>query len=108
MTGIGFARFAKKYNLNVVSYIDSDPAFTGMHIGSIPINQTNSMDDLKKKYSNLVVVLAVALKEDEILCTLKNLGFKKDDFINYRKAIRDLYQWYASPKNINLNSVDFL
>jgi len=90
MTGIGFSRFAKNNNLNVVSYIDSDPAFKGMNIGSIPINQTNNLDDLKKKYTNLIIVLAVALKENEILYALQKKDFKKDDIINYRDYV-DLF-----------------
>ena len=37
MTGIGFYRFAQKNNLNVVSFVDSDPALIDLSIGSIPI-----------------------------------------------------------------------
>tara|TARA_Y100000031_G_C8228901_1_gene389874 strand:- start:215 stop:478 length:264 start_codon:yes stop_codon:yes gene_type:complete len=64
MTGIGFSRFANNNNLNVVSFVDSDPAFRDMSIGSIPIYETNYLEKLKEKYSNLIIIIAVALKED--------------------------------------------
>jgi MoaA/NifB/PqqE/SkfB family radical SAM enzyme len=90
MTGIGFSRLAKRNNLEVVSYVDSDTAFKGMSIGSTPIYKTSYLKKLKKKYNNLIIVVAVALKEDEILSSLHNNGFGKDDYINYTSAV-DIY-----------------
>ena len=91
MTGVGFSRFAKKNNLNIVSYVDSDPAFRGMSIGSTPIYETNYLKKLKEKYSNLIIVLAVALKEDEILLFLHENGFEKEDYINYSSYVDIFY-----------------
>ena len=90
MTGIGFSRFARENKFNIVAFVDSDPAFKSMSIGSIPIYDTIYLKTLKVKYSDLIIVIAVALKEDEILSILHNNGFGKDDYLNYTSAV-DIY-----------------
>ena len=60
MTGIGFLRFAKKYNLNAVGFVDSDPSLVGRKINNLPVNRPSMIPALKAKNKDLAVVIAVS------------------------------------------------
>lgn len=83
MTGIGFLRFAKKHNLNVVGFVDSDPSLIGRKINNLPVSRPDSMSSLKAQNKNLVVVIAVSIKEDEIIDTLRRMGISGNDYVKY-------------------------
>jgi organic radical activating enzyme len=83
MTGVGFLRLAKKYNLNVVGFVDGDPSLSEVKISGIPISLPGIIPALKRKYKNLAVVVAVSIKEDEIISALKEYGVTKDGYIRY-------------------------
>ena len=83
MTGVGFLRLAKKHNLEVIGFVDGDPALEGVKVGGLPINLPKAIAALKNKYKNLVVVVAVSIKEDEIIGSLKKLGIADDGYIRY-------------------------
>ena len=71
MTGIGFLHFAKKNNLNVVGFIDSDQSLDETKVYNFPVFLPGKLLSLKKQHKNLVVVIAVSIKEDEIIDLLK-------------------------------------
>ncbi len=83
MTGIGFLRFAKKHNLNTIGFVDSDPSLAGKKISDLPISMPGILSSLKAKYKNLMVLVAVSIKEDEIISSLKELGMSDGDCISY-------------------------
>tara|TARA_B100001123_G_C15288736_1_gene1016636 strand:- start:769 stop:2079 length:1311 start_codon:yes stop_codon:yes gene_type:complete len=83
MTGMGLLRFSKKHNLNIVGFVDGDPSLTGKMIGDFKIDTPDKIKTLKAKYNNLSVVVAVALKEDEIINELDTMGVSKKDRVNY-------------------------
>jgi len=85
MTGVGLLRFAKKHNLRVVGFIDSDASFDGTSVYNLPVTQPNSLSSLRAKYKNLLVVVAVSAKEDEIIDSLKKIGMGPNDYINYKE-----------------------
>ena len=83
MTGIGFLRFAKKHKLDVVGFIDADSSLTGRKIDNLLINLPSMMPSLMVQYKNLVIVVAVSIKEDEIISLLKEFGMSDGDCIRY-------------------------
>jgi len=83
MTGIGLLRFTKKHKLNVIGFVDADPSLIGRKIENFQINKPDVIPSLKAEHDNLVVVVAVALKEDEIIKSLSEMGISKEDCINY-------------------------
>lgn len=83
MTGIGFLRFAQKHDLNAIGFVDSDPSLVGRKINNLPINIPGILPSLKAQYKNLVVVVAVSIKEDEIINSLKEFGMSDSDYIRY-------------------------
>ena len=83
MTGIGFLRFSNKHNLAVISFVDSDPSLTGKIWKGVPINSVNSLEEYYQKHDNLLIVIAASIKEDEIIDTLKRMGFSDKEYVNY-------------------------
>lgn len=83
MTGVGFLRFAKKHNLNTIGFVDSDPSLAGRKICNLLISVPGIISSLKARYNNLVVVVAVSIKEDEIINSLKEFGMLDRDCIRY-------------------------
>lgn len=83
MTGIGFLRFAKKHDLKTLCFIDSDPYLTGKNISDLIVNSPDKIPDLKAQNKNLVIVIAVSIKEDEIIDVLKDMGLTENDYIKY-------------------------
>ena len=73
MTGIGFLRFAKMHNIPIIGFVDSDTSLHGMMINNNLIHKPESILSLRSQYDNLIVLVAVALKEDEIIESMKDL-----------------------------------
>lgn len=84
MTGIGFLRFAKKYSLNIIGFIDSDKSLQGRKLDSFSISSPNELSALRARYHGLLVIVAVSVKEDEIVGLLQKGGLSKDDYLNYK------------------------
>ena len=83
MTGIGLLRFAKKHDLNIIGFVDTDSSLIGRKIDNFLINKPENIPSLKAEYDDLVVVIAVALKEDEIIKSLVEMGISGNDCVNY-------------------------
>ncbi|MDM8554390.1 radical SAM protein [Desulfococcaceae bacterium HSG7] len=83
MTGIGFLRFAKKHNLNVIGFVDSDPSLNGAKISNVPICSPDKIVSLMPQYKKLAIIIAVSIKEDEIIDVLKRMGLSRNDYIKY-------------------------
>tara|TARA_B100000315_G_C14585077_1_gene592567 strand:+ start:1704 stop:2975 length:1272 start_codon:yes stop_codon:yes gene_type:complete len=91
MTGIGFFRFAKKHNLNAVAFIDSDQSLGGASIYGLPVSLPKTLASLKQKHENLKVVVAVSIKEDEIIDMLNKTGMSSNDCIIYKKFCKHFF-----------------
>lgn len=91
MTGMGFLRFLRSNDLNAVSFVDSDPAFKEKNINAIPVYHPDHLPQLKEDHPRLVVVVAVSIKEKEILEQLNALDFDKNDIILYSDYCNAFY-----------------
>ena len=67
MTGMGFLRFSTSNNLNVLNFVDSDPALLGKKVNNLTVRAPNDLALLKQLNPNLIIVIAVSIKEDEII-----------------------------------------
>ena len=74
MTGIGALRQLKTKYINVIGFIDSDPAFDDKLVHGLPVFNKNSLEDIISKNYNLAIVVAVSLKEDEITYQLNSMN----------------------------------
>jgi MoaA/NifB/PqqE/SkfB family radical SAM enzyme len=84
MTGIGFFHLAKKHHLNIIGFVDSDPSLNGMNLYNLPITLPGNLSSLKAQYQNLVIVVAVSIKEDEIIDSLNEIGLSSKDYVIYK------------------------
>lgn len=79
MTGLGAIRFLRHHGKSAVCFVDSDPAFKDRYVASLPVLKPTQ---LKQKISENnwkpLIVIAVALKEIEIIAALK-----KNDLDSY-------------------------
>jgi uncharacterized Fe-S cluster-containing radical SAM superfamily protein len=73
MTGLGALRFLRKHSINVVGFIDSDPAFLNKRVSNLPVlSSANLSESFTNK--NQAILVAVSLKEEEILSQLGKFG----------------------------------
>jgi len=91
MTGMGFLRFAKANALNVVSFVDSDPAFERKTVNGIPVQKPDALREIKRSEPNLTIVVAVSIKEEEIIKSLKGMNFSSADFVLYSDYCESFY-----------------
>ena len=92
MTGIGFSRFFEvNTSKKIHSFIDSDTSLHHKTINGITIHAPESLKALKLKYPNLLIVVAVALKEKDIIKNMDALGFNEKDYILYSHYCKDFY-----------------
>jgi len=78
MTGLGALRKLKEKGLNVHCFIDSDPAFTNKKSYGYDVFNSNKLKEIINTSSDYAILLAVALKEDEIVEQLKKLDIEKN------------------------------
>ncbi len=91
MTGIGLLRFSQKHQLKVLGFVDSDPSFLGKKIYDLPVILPQSLFSLKAKEKNLLVVIAVSIKEDEIIEALKKMGISSGDYLLYKNFAQKFF-----------------
>jgi len=91
MTGMGFLRFSKAHDLNVVGFVDSDPAFDDKTINGISVQHPDALKDMQHQYPGLAIVIAVSIKEDEIIKTLREMNFSREDFVLYSDYCDSFY-----------------
>lgn len=92
MTGIGFSRFIESNNLEKpICFIDSDKSLHNKIINGITIKSPIELLELKEKYPNLLIVIAVALKEKDIIFDLQQLGFDEHSYLLYSNYCKDFY-----------------
>jgi len=97
MTGIGALRQLKNENINVVNFIDSDLAFVNNSVHGLHVKHPKDLKKTLTKHENSVIVIAVSLKEDEILEQLHSLN------INNMKVIS-----FLDEKNSPFYTIDIL
>jgi len=83
MTGIGFLCFAKKHGLTVAGFVDSDASLCGRKISGLSVSLPASIPALKAAHKDLRVLVAVSIKEDEIIASLARLGIPAGDCVRY-------------------------
>jgi MoaA/NifB/PqqE/SkfB family radical SAM enzyme len=92
MTGLGFARFlAAQGQRAPVAFVDSDTALQGRRLNGIPVRSPQTLPDLRAERPGLKVVIAVALKEREIIEALARMGFGEGEYVVYAEYCSDFY-----------------
>jgi len=77
MTGLGALRVLLGEGIKVIGFIDSDLAFSGKHVRGLPVIDPSGLQKFLSGVRNPAILIAVSLKEDEILSQLKKMDVTK-------------------------------
>ncbi|MFC0118868.1 radical SAM protein [Pseudoalteromonas xiamenensis] len=77
MTGMGLTRFLSDQKVDLLGFIDSDSSLTDKNICGMPVYAPSNLFDLAEKFPRLVIIIAVSIKEQEILKQIAEMGLSK-------------------------------
>ena len=84
MTGLGAKRYLSAYSVNVKGFIDSDPAFKDKEVQGLPVYSPAVFKKfINNISSDISIVIAVSLKESEIIKEYGDI-FSKFDFFSFQ------------------------
>ena len=68
IVGIGLSRKCRKEGVEIISFIDSDQSLSNKEVNGIKVSHPSSLESILKKNKNkeIVIIVAVSIKEDEI------------------------------------------
>jgi MoaA/NifB/PqqE/SkfB family radical SAM enzyme len=91
MTGIGALRQLKKKNIKILNFIDSDLALAGKSVHGLHVYHPNELKKIINLDENIIILLAVALKEEEILNQFKKMDIKNIPLISFNDETAPYY-----------------
>jgi len=91
MTGIGALRQLNKKNITVLNFIDSDDALVGKFVHGLKVYHPNQLYELVKNQNDIVILIAVSIKENEILNQLQNLNISTLPIVSFFDAMAPYY-----------------
>ena len=83
MTGIGALRQLKEKNLDVISFIDSDLSLVGKLVHGLEVYHPNNIKKVLEKNKNVIILVAVSLKEEEILNQFQKMDIKNLPVVSF-------------------------
>jgi MoaA/NifB/PqqE/SkfB family radical SAM enzyme len=83
MTGIGALRQLKEKKVNILGFVDSDKAFEGKYSQGLKVYNPSQLKNILNDREDVVILVAVALKEDEILSQLKKLDIPEIPVLSF-------------------------
>ena len=83
MTGIGALRKLKEKNIDVLGFVDSDKAFNEKYSQGLKVYSPNEIKNILIEREDVVILVAVALKENEILSQLAKLEIPKIPVLSF-------------------------
>ena len=91
MTGIGALRHLKNKKIKVLNFIDSDDALVGKFVHELKVYHPNQLYELINSHKNLIILIAVSLKESEILKQLKELNLTNIPVVSFFDEMAPYY-----------------
>jgi MoaA/NifB/PqqE/SkfB family radical SAM enzyme len=91
MTGIGALRKLKEQNIEVLNFVDSDQALVGKFIHGFKVHYPDELKKILNLHDNVAILIAVALKEDEILSQLQKMKIANVPVISFLDEMAPYY-----------------
>jgi MoaA/NifB/PqqE/SkfB family radical SAM enzyme len=91
MTGIGALRQLKEKNANVLNFLDSDPALVDNTVHGLQVYHPNDIKKILKSNNDVVVLLAVSLKESEIINQFQKMDIKNLPVVSFHDEMAPYY-----------------
>jgi MoaA/NifB/PqqE/SkfB family radical SAM enzyme len=83
MTGIGALRQLRKKKIKVINFIDSDDALNGKFVHGLKVYHPNQLSELVQNHKDVTILIAVSIKENEIVNQLQELNIKNVPVISF-------------------------
>ena len=83
MTGIGALRQLRNRDINVANFIDSDEALINNLVHGIKVIGPNELKKVSNKFKKITILIAVSLKESEIISQIKKLNILNAEVISF-------------------------
>ena len=83
MTGIGAMRQLKEKKVNILGFVDSDKAFDGQYSQGLKVYNPKELKNILNEREDVVILVAVALKEEEILNQLNKLNIPEIPVLSF-------------------------
>ena len=91
MTGIGALRQLKNNNIDVLGFVDSDKAFENKYSQGLKIYNPSELKNIINDRKDVVILVAVALKEDEVLSQLNKLDIPEIPVLSFHDVNAPYY-----------------
>ena len=91
MTGIGALRQLKNNNIDVLGFVDSDKAFENKYSQGLKIYNPADLKNILNDRKDVVILVAVSLKEDEILSQLSKLDIPEIPVLSFHDVNAPYY-----------------
>ena len=85
MTGLGALRFLRYNGKDALCFVDSDCSFKNISVGGLPVYHPQNLDNVIKRNNwKPIILIAVALKEAEIVAALSENKLKKYNYFSFQ------------------------
>ena len=91
MTGIGALRQLTKKQIKVLHFIDSDEAFVGKLVHGLKVYHPDQLSALVQNHKDVVILIAVSIKENEILNQLHELNINNVSVVSFFDEVAPYY-----------------
>tara|TARA_Y100000741_G_C18262073_1_gene560841 strand:- start:1654 stop:2958 length:1305 start_codon:yes stop_codon:yes gene_type:complete len=91
MTGIGALRQLKEKNVEVLSFIDSDLSLVGKLVHGFEVYHPNNIKKILDKNKNVIILVAVSLKEEEILKQFQKMDINNLPVVSFYDEMAPYY-----------------
>jgi MoaA/NifB/PqqE/SkfB family radical SAM enzyme len=83
MTGIGALRQLREKKIKVINFIDSDDALNGKFVHGLKVYHPNQLSELVQDHKDVAILIAVSIKENEIINQLQKLNIRNVPVISF-------------------------
>ena len=91
MTGIGALRKLKEKNIEILNFVDSDQALVGKFVHGFKVHHPAELKNILNLNKNVAILIAVSLKEDEILNQLKKMEINNVPVVSFLDKMAPYY-----------------
>jgi len=91
MTGIGALRQLKEKNIEILNFIDSDLSLVGKFVHGLEVHHPRNLKKILDLNENVIILVAVSLKEEEILNQFKKMDIKNLPVVSFYDEMAPYY-----------------
>lgn len=91
MTGMGLTRFLSSHTCQILGFVDSDVSLKDKEVCGLKVYSPASLTHIAEQFPDLVIVIAVSIKEQEIQQQIVDMGLSQLDVEVYSDYCESFY-----------------